>query len=109
MIISHEKQVQNETYGISRLVLPTSAGFMKACAVMGIRQSFTIYNNPKVNADTERFMRTLKEELVWLREWKSPSIFFEALNTWLEEYKTIICTRRSDINNKGRQERRFRL
>jgi transposase InsO family protein len=65
---------------------PTSVGFMEACAVLGIRQSFTSYNNPKGNADTERFMRTLKEELVWLREWKSPSIFFEALNSWLDEY-----------------------
>ena len=48
---------------------PTALAFMRACATMGIRQAFTSYNNPKGNADTERFMRTLKEELVWLREW----------------------------------------
>jgi hypothetical protein len=35
-------------------------------------QAFTSYNNPKGNADTERLMRTLKEELLWLREWTSP-------------------------------------
>ena len=40
---------------------------------VGIRQTFTSYSNPKGNADTERFLRTLKEELVWLREWTSPS------------------------------------
>jgi putative transposase len=43
---------------------PTSLAFMRACAAMGIRQAFTSYSNPKGNADTERFLRTLKEELV---------------------------------------------
>jgi len=52
---------------------------MRACAAMGLRQAFTSYSNPKGNADTERFLRTLKEELVWLREWTSPGVFFAAL------------------------------
>ena len=47
---------------------PTSLAFMRACAALGIRQAFTSYSNPKGNADTERFLRTLKEELVWLRD-----------------------------------------
>ena len=55
---------------------PTSLAFMRACAALGIRQAFTSYSNPKGNADTERFLRTLKEELVWLREWTSPAAFF---------------------------------
>lgn len=42
---------------------PTSVAFMKTCGQLGIRQAFTSYNNPKGNADTERLMRTLKEEL----------------------------------------------
>lgn len=65
---------------------PTSIAFMKACRAMGIRQAFTSYNNPKGNADTERFMRTLKEELVWLRDWRSPAVFFEALSQWMDAY-----------------------
>lgn len=65
---------------------PTSLAFMRACAVMGIRQAFTSYSNPKGNADTERFLRTLKEELVWLREWTSPAAFFAALERWLVDY-----------------------
>ncbi|WP_254054964.1 integrase core domain-containing protein [Kiloniella sp. EL199] len=44
--------------------------------------------NPKGNADTERFMRTLKEELVWINEWTSPTVFFEALNKWIEHYNS---------------------
>jgi putative transposase len=65
---------------------PTAISFMKACRDMGINQAFTSYNNPKGNADTERFMRTLKEELVWINEWDSPSRFSEALDRWIDYY-----------------------
>jgi len=65
---------------------PTSVSFMKACSTIGIKQAFTSYNNPKGNADTERMIRTMKEELLWLREWHSPSELTTALNTWVEQY-----------------------
>jgi len=65
---------------------PTALSFMKSCDAMGIKQAFTSYNNPKGNADTERFMRTMKEELVWINEWKSPTAFFQALDRWIEHY-----------------------
>jgi transposase InsO family protein len=63
---------------------PTSKRFMETCARLGINQAFTSYNNPKGNADTERMNRTIKEELVWLREWGSPLQFFKELDTWVE-------------------------
>ena len=53
---------------------------------MGIHQAFTSYNNPKGNADTERFMRTLKEELVWIHKWTKPTVFFAALDDWIYRY-----------------------
>jgi len=65
---------------------PTSEGFMRAAASLGIKQAFTSYNNPKGNADTERFMRTLKEELVWINEWTSHAAFEQALDRWIEHY-----------------------
>ena len=65
---------------------PTSLSFMRACSSMGIKQVFTSYNNPKGNADTERMMRTLKEELLWLREWKNASELTEALDKWIGGY-----------------------
>ncbi len=65
---------------------PTSVAFMQACQSLGIRQAFTSYNNPKGNAGTERLMRTLKEEFIWLREWKSPAEFIEKLDAWVEYY-----------------------
>jgi putative transposase len=65
---------------------PTSISFMKACHDMEINQTFTSYNNPKGNADTERVFRTMKEELIWLREWTSPFELADALGKWIEYY-----------------------
>ena len=65
---------------------PTAISFMKACKEMDIHQVFTSYNNPKGNADTERLFRTMKEELLWLREWKSPFELADALGKWMEYY-----------------------
>lgn len=65
---------------------PTSGRFMKCCCHLGVKQIFTSYNNPKGNAETERMMRTLKEELIWLREWDSEQEVKEALAEWVKEY-----------------------
>jgi len=65
---------------------PTSLAFMKTCAFLGIRQAFTSYNNPKGNADTERMIRTLKEELFWLREWSSVGELTGELPRWIDWY-----------------------
>lgn len=65
---------------------PTSIGFMKACRELDISQAFTSYNNPKGNADTERVFRTMKEELLWLREWTSPFELADALGGWIGRY-----------------------
>lgn len=63
---------------------PTAIGFMEACDALGITQAFTSYNNPRGNADTERVMRTMKEECLWLREWTSPFQFAEGVKHWIE-------------------------
>jgi transposase InsO family protein len=65
---------------------PTSVAFMRACREMGVNHAFTSYGNPKGNADTERVFRTMKEELLWLREWRSPFELTEALAKWIEDY-----------------------
>ena len=65
---------------------PTSLRFMKACSSLKVDQAFTSYNNPKGNADTERMMRTLKEELFWLREWPSATELSKKLDQWIEYY-----------------------
>jgi putative transposase len=65
---------------------PTSTTFMQACAALEIHQAFTSYNNPKGNADTERVIRTLKEECLWLQDWTCPFALVSALETWIDDY-----------------------
>jgi len=65
---------------------PTSLSFIKACSDLGIRQAFTSYGNPRGNADTERFFRTMKEELLWLGEWTSPFELMNEIGKWLPGY-----------------------
>lgn len=65
---------------------PTSLSFMKACSNLEVNQAFTSYNNPKGNADTERMIRTIKEELLWLREWGKERELSLELEKWIEYY-----------------------
>jgi putative transposase len=65
---------------------PTSRALMEACSTLGIHQAFTSYNNPKGKADTERVMRTLKEECLWLQEWTCPFELIQALEGWVADY-----------------------
>ena len=44
---------------------------MKFCSELGIKQIFASYNNPKGNAKTERMIRTIKEEVIWIHEFDS--------------------------------------
>ncbi len=65
---------------------PTSQKFMQACSVLEIKQIFASYDNPKGNADTERVIRTMKEDLIWLKEWQTPFEFEEDLKAWINRY-----------------------
>ena len=65
---------------------PTSLSYMKACSDLGIKQIFTSWSNPKGNADTERVIRTLKEDLVWPYDWEHPFHFQRALKRWVDNY-----------------------
>ncbi|MGQ9678535.1 MAG: hypothetical protein ACUVUD_04565 [bacterium] len=52
-------------------------------ATLGIEQIFTTYNNPKGNADTERMMRTIKEEIIWLNEFETLEEAIERIGGWI--------------------------
>ena len=67
---------------------PTSESFMRTCNILGIKQIFTSYNNPKGNADTERVIKTLKEDLIWPYDWQNPFDFQQALDEWINNYNT---------------------
>ena len=61
----------------------TSRKFNEFCKSLVIRQIFTTYNNPKGNANTERYFRTVKEEIPWPRECET----FEELKKAIEEFE----------------------
>jgi len=63
---------------------PTATSFMKDMATLEIKQIFTSYDNPKGNADTERMIRTIKEEVVWLNEFDSLQEAKEVTGRWIE-------------------------
>jgi transposase InsO family protein len=65
---------------------PTSSAFMEACGQLDIKQIFTSFNNPKGNADTERVIRTIKEDAVWPFEWQSAHAFKEFFTQWVKQY-----------------------
>ena len=64
---------------------PTSVAFMRDTAHLGIEQIFCSYDNPKGNAETERVIRTIKEELLWLNEFTSFEEAKDAVGNWIRE------------------------
>lgn len=62
---------------------PTSKSFIGDMATLEIEQIFTSYDNPKGNADTERMMRTIKEEVLWLNEFLSFEEAKKKIDKWL--------------------------
>lgn len=65
---------------------PTSKKYETVLATLGIQHVTTSFNNPKGNADTERFMRTFKEEAVWPCEYDSFDDARRAVETFFEFY-----------------------
>ncbi len=65
---------------------PTSKKFINITGLLGIKQVFTSYNNPKGNANTERWFRTCKEDCIWINEWDSLKEARDALKNYVEFY-----------------------
>lgn len=65
---------------------PTSRKFMEAARLLNIKQIFTSYDNPKGNAETERMIRTIKEEVIWPFEYETVDEAKEALSRFVERY-----------------------
>jgi transposase InsO family protein len=49
---------------------------------------FTFQGLTPLSADTERVMRTIKEDIVWPYEWDNPFDFEIALAAWINRYNT---------------------
>lgn len=66
----------------------TSGDCAALCATWGIEQTFAPVGRPTGNAVVERLIRTMKEEVVWLRDWESLDELRVALEAWLVRYNT---------------------
>jgi transposase InsO family protein len=89
MAVNKECPLGSREYGLNLMSdngsQPTSRSFTKECKTLGIKQAFTSYNNPKGNANTERVVRTIKEELIWISKWESLEEAQMAIVKWIEE------------------------
>lgn len=54
----------------------------------GVLHTYAPVGRPTGNAVVERVIRTLKEELIWLRDWESADELRVAVAAWLRHYNT---------------------
>jgi transposase InsO family protein len=64
----------------------TGADCMALCARWHVAHTYAPVGRPTGNAVVERFIRTLKEELIWLRDWESADELRAAIAAWLDHY-----------------------
>jgi putative transposase len=64
----------------------TGADCAAFCARWRLNHTFAPVGRPTGNAVVERFIRTLKEELIWLQDWESADELRVAIDAWLQHY-----------------------
>jgi transposase InsO family protein len=64
----------------------TGADCEALCTRWHLAHTYAPVGRPTGNALVERFIRTLKEELIWLRDWESADELRAAVATWLDHY-----------------------
>jgi putative transposase len=64
----------------------TGADCDELCRRWYLLHTFAPVGRPTGNAVVERFIRTLKEELIWLRDWDSADELRLAIASWLRHY-----------------------
>lgn len=82
---------------------PTSLTFLKETRLLQISQIFASYENPKGNADTERFIRTIKEDLIWIHDFNSLGEFDIAFKEFVSDYNNNYV--HSTLNYKSPKEK----
>jgi hypothetical protein len=59
------------------------------CEDWGVDHTFAPVGRPTGNAVAERFIQTLKVELIWTRDWKSLEELRQAVTEWLHVYNHV--------------------
>ena len=65
---------------------PTSIKYENLCNTLGINHITTSYSNPKGNADTERVLKTFKEEVVWINVFDKVEDAIKAVESFITFY-----------------------
>jgi putative transposase len=66
----------------------TGADCAALCTRWRLNHTYAPVGRPTGNAVVERFIRTLKEELIWLQDWESTDEVRVAVAAWLQHYNT---------------------
>ena len=64
----------------------TSSRFLETLGQLGITHRRTAYHHPEGNSYIERFHRSLKEEEVWVAEYRNLPEARTSIAHWIEEY-----------------------
>lgn len=92
MAVENECPLGARAYGLSLMSdngsQPTSGKYEKELEVLEISHVTTSYNNPKGNAETERVIRTIKEDAIWPYEFDAVSEAVTVIQKEIEFYNT---------------------
>jgi putative transposase len=84
----HGTRDQNLTIRSDNGCQMTSKRFVKVLRDCGITHERTGFNNPDANAFIERWFRTLKEEVVWLNEYRTFDEAKQDIERYIQFYNT---------------------
>lgn len=92
MAVENECPLGSRVYGISLMSdngsQPTSGKYEKELETLGISHATTSYSNPKGNAETERVIRTIKEDAIWPYEFDTITEALEVITQQIMFYNT---------------------
>jgi len=65
---------------------PTSKSYENLCKRLGINHITMSYNNPRGNGETESWIKTLKEDCLWINDFESFTEAKEEIFIWIDYY-----------------------
>lgn len=92
MAVQNECPLGARAYGVNVMsdngAQPTSGKYEKELETLGFGHITTSYNNPKGNAETERVIRTIKEDGIWPYEFDSVQEAVTSITATIGFYNT---------------------
>ncbi|OGU70988.1 MAG: hypothetical protein A3H45_12615 [Ignavibacteria bacterium RIFCSPLOWO2_02_FULL_55_14] len=92
MAVQNECPLGTRAYGLNLMSdngsQPTSGKYEKELETLGMNHVTTSYNNPKGNAETERVIRTIKEDAIWPYEFDTITEAIEVVTQQITFYNT---------------------